>query len=170
MQPSPPRLLLIEDGVRLCRLVKDYLETMEYSLDMAHTGPSALALALAGKFHAVLLDLALVVQRAIAREAFSGVRIETHVPPELALWRTRRLVRALFNVLRYTIRCAGSAGPITIGARRKGPAVALTAADCGPGLAIVKSCVELCPWHGEVPQPATVEPGSHHPSGCRVAK
>ena len=41
-----PRLLLIEDDVRLCRLVKDYLETMGYEVSMAHTGPDGLAAAL----------------------------------------------------------------------------------------------------------------------------
>jgi two-component system sensor histidine kinase CpxA len=119
--------------------------------------------------------LALVVQRAIAREAFSGARIETNVPPELvAMANEAHLVRALSNLLRNAIRYAGSAGPITIVARREGPTVALIVTDCGPGLpeaeldevfapfyrpeasrtretggaglglAIVKSCVELC--------------------------
>jgi two-component system sensor histidine kinase CpxA len=122
-----------------------------------------------------VVPLALVVQRAIAREAFSGAQIETHVPPELvAIANEAHLVRALSNILRNAIRYAGSAGPITIGARRDGLAVTLTVADCGPGLpeaeleevfapfyrpeasrtresggaglglAIVKSCVELC--------------------------
>lgn len=121
------------------------------------------------------VPLALVVQRAIAREAFSGVEIEAKVPPELmAMANEAHLARALSNVLRNAIRYAGSAGPITIGAQREGALVALTVADCGPGLAeaeleevfapfyrpeasrtrasggaglglaIVKSCVELC--------------------------
>ena len=33
---SSPRLLLIEDDVRLCRLVKEYLETMGYAVSMEH--------------------------------------------------------------------------------------------------------------------------------------
>ena len=37
----PTRLLIVEDDVRLCRLVKDYLETMGYCF-MAHTGPAGL--------------------------------------------------------------------------------------------------------------------------------
>ena len=36
------RLLLVEDDVRLCRLVKEYLEGMGYSVALAHTGPPAL--------------------------------------------------------------------------------------------------------------------------------
>jgi two-component system, OmpR family, sensor histidine kinase CpxA len=76
-----------------------------------------------------------VVERAIAREAFSGVQIEANVPPDLvAMANEAHLVRALSNVLRNAIRYAGSAGPITINAQREGAAVLLTVADCGPGL------------------------------------
>ena len=81
------------------------------------------------------VSLALVVQRAVAREAFSGAQIESHVPPDLmAMAIEPHLVRALSNVLRNAIRYAGSAGPITIGAEREGTAVTLTVTDCGPGL------------------------------------
>lgn len=124
---------------------------------------------------ATAVPLAMVVQRAIAREAFSGARIETDVPADLmAMANEAYLVRALSNVLRNAVRYAGSAGPITIDAKRQGTLVLLTVADCGPGLpeaeleevfapfhrpeasrtresggaglglAIVKSCVELC--------------------------
>jgi DNA-binding response OmpR family regulator len=78
MHPSPPRLLLIEDDVRLCRLVKDYLETMGYSLSMAHTGPSGLALALAGKFHAILLDVMLPGMDGF--EVLRQIRAQSTVP------------------------------------------------------------------------------------------
>ena len=56
---ATPRLLLIEDDVRLCHLVKDYLEGMGYSVSMEHSGPSGLALALREKFSAILLDVML---------------------------------------------------------------------------------------------------------------
>src|SRR4051812_41239172 len=60
MQPEPvSRLLLIEDDVRLCRLVKEYLETMGYSVSMEHSGPAGLALALRENFHAIILDVML---------------------------------------------------------------------------------------------------------------
>jgi two-component system, OmpR family, sensor histidine kinase CpxA len=81
------------------------------------------------------VPLALVVQRAIAREAFSGVQVEAHVPPGLmAMANEAHLARALSNLLRNAIRYAGVAGPITIGAKPEGSAVWLTVADCGPGL------------------------------------
>ncbi|MFN7922155.1 MAG: response regulator transcription factor [Bryobacteraceae bacterium] len=53
------RLLLIEDDQRLCRLVKDYLEEMGYSVSMAHTGPAGLELALRESFNAIILDVML---------------------------------------------------------------------------------------------------------------
>lgn len=53
------RLLLIEDDVRLCRLMKEYLEGMGYAIAMAHTGPAGLELALAQPFHAIILDVML---------------------------------------------------------------------------------------------------------------
>ena len=51
---SPTRLLLIEDDVRLCRLVKDYLEPMGYAVSMAHNGPAGLQLALKETFQAIM--------------------------------------------------------------------------------------------------------------------
>lgn len=57
--PPPMRLLLIEDDVRLCRLMKEYLEGMGYSIAMAHTGPAGLELALGQSFHAIILDVML---------------------------------------------------------------------------------------------------------------
>jgi two-component system sensor histidine kinase CpxA len=81
------------------------------------------------------VSVGLVVQRAIARETFSGVQIDANVPPDLAAMANEaHLVRALSNLLRNAIRYAGSAGPITISAHREGAAVLLTVADCGPGL------------------------------------
>lgn len=120
------------------------------------------------------VDVAAVVQRAVAREA-AGAQVEVDVPAGLtALAGEALLLRALCNVLRNAIRYAGDAGPITIGARREGGQVAITIADCGPGipeqeveavfapfyrpesarardtggvglgLAIVQTCVEAC--------------------------
>jgi DNA-binding response OmpR family regulator len=56
---APARLLIVEDDVRLCRLVKDYLETMGYSVAMEHSGPAGLALALKDSFQAIILDVML---------------------------------------------------------------------------------------------------------------
>jgi len=77
MGPSP-QLLLIEDDVRLCRLVKEYLETMGYSVSLAHTGTSGLALGLAGKFHAILLDVMLPGMDGF--EVLRRIRAQSSVP------------------------------------------------------------------------------------------
>ena len=56
---SQARLLVIDDDTKLCRLVKDYLETMGYEVALAHTGPEGLDRALNEEFHAILLDVML---------------------------------------------------------------------------------------------------------------
>ena len=75
---QPPRLLLIEDDVRLCKLVKEYLEPMGYSVSMAHTGPDGLALALAEPFHAILLDVMLPGMDGF--EVLRQLRAQSNVP------------------------------------------------------------------------------------------
>jgi two-component system, OmpR family, sensor histidine kinase CpxA len=76
-----------------------------------------------------------VVERAVAREAFGGVAVETQVPDDLAAMANEGLLlRAVANVLRNAIRYAGEAGPITVSASREGEDVAIVVADSGPGL------------------------------------
>lgn len=53
------KLLLVDDDVKLCRLVRDYLEPMGYRVTVAHNGPDGLELALATEFDAVILDVML---------------------------------------------------------------------------------------------------------------
>lgn len=56
-------LLLVDDDVKLCRLVREYLEPMGYRVTAAHTGPDGLQAALkggdSGPFDAVILDVML---------------------------------------------------------------------------------------------------------------
>src|SRR5437588_5575565 len=83
MQPelpaaAPVRLLLIEDDVRLCHLVKDYLENMGYSVSMEHTGSTGLALALRENFHAIILDVMLPGMDGF--EVLRRLRMHTQVP------------------------------------------------------------------------------------------
>src|SRR6185369_8494881 len=75
---SPPRLLLIEDDVRLCRLVKDYLETMGYAVSMEHSGPAGLALALRETFHGIILDVMLPGMDGF--EVLRQLRVHSTVP------------------------------------------------------------------------------------------
>src|SRR5882724_10817414 len=75
---APVRLLLIEDDVRLCRLVKDYLENMGYAVSMEHNGPAGLALALRETFQAIILDVMLPGMDGF--EVLRRLRIHTQVP------------------------------------------------------------------------------------------
>lgn len=72
------RLLIVEDDVRLCRLVKEYLENMGYAVCMAHTGPTGLAMALAEKFSAIILDVMLPGMDGF--EVLRRIRMDSTVP------------------------------------------------------------------------------------------
>src|SRR5438034_10541340 len=78
MPAAAPRLLLIEDDVRLCRLVKEYLETMGYSVAMEHSGPAGLAAALRDSFQAILLDVMLPGMDGF--EVLRQLRVHSTVP------------------------------------------------------------------------------------------
>ena len=81
------------------------------------------------------VDIAFAVDRAVAREAFSGATVETAIPQGLmATANESFLVRALSNVLRNAVRYAGQAGPITVSAQPNGSAIEIRVADSGPGL------------------------------------
>jgi len=75
---APTRLLLVEDDVRLCRLVKEYLEGMGYAVSLAHNGPAGLDLALKQDFHAVILDVMLPGMDGF--EILRRLRIHSTVP------------------------------------------------------------------------------------------
>lgn len=60
--PTPdnlPRVLLIEDDRKLCRLLAEYLGPMGYRIHAVHDGPGGVAAALAEPWHAVILDVML---------------------------------------------------------------------------------------------------------------
>src|SRR4051794_13957452 len=75
---APTRLLLIEDDVRLCRLVKDYLCNMGYSVSMEHSGPAGLAAATRDTFDAIILDVMLPGMDGF--EVLRRLRISSQVP------------------------------------------------------------------------------------------
>ncbi len=54
-----PRLLVIDDDRKLCRLITDYLDPLGYEVSAVHTGPEGVASAVAQDWDAVLLDLML---------------------------------------------------------------------------------------------------------------
>src|SRR6187399_252648 len=59
MDESALRLLVIDDDRKLCRLIRDYLEPLGYSVQLAHTGPDGIERARSGTWHAILLDVML---------------------------------------------------------------------------------------------------------------
>ena len=56
---SSRRVLVIDDDRKLCRLIRDYLEPLGYSVHAVHTGPEGLQQATADSWHAVILDVML---------------------------------------------------------------------------------------------------------------
>lgn len=50
---------MVDDDVKLCRLVREYLEPFGYQVSAAHTGSEGLELALCDGYQAVILDLML---------------------------------------------------------------------------------------------------------------
>ena len=54
-----PRLLVIDDDRKLCRLIRDYLEPMGYAVEAVHTGPDGVVRATSEAWHAIILDLML---------------------------------------------------------------------------------------------------------------
>jgi two-component system sensor histidine kinase CpxA len=77
-----------------------------------------------------------VVQAAVRREA-GHAAIAVQVAPDLCVTASAELLtRAVANLIRNAVNYAGNAGPITVAAEeRNGWVVAITVADCGPGVA-----------------------------------
>jgi two-component system sensor histidine kinase CpxA len=129
----------------------------------------------AGRIKLQSVPLREIVERAIEREDLSGAALAVAAGEELLVKAEPDLLcRAIANLLRNAVKYAGDAGPVEIGAERKGDDVILTVADHGPGvpeealaqifdpfyrldvsraretggtglgLAIVKTCVESC--------------------------
>ena len=56
---APVRLLMIDDDIKLCQLVRDYLEPLGFDVSFAHTGADGLARALDSGYRAIILDVML---------------------------------------------------------------------------------------------------------------
>ena len=54
---TPTRILVVDDDVKLCHLIRDYLEPLGYDVAMAHNGPAGVELACKETFAALILDL-----------------------------------------------------------------------------------------------------------------
>lgn len=58
-EQSATRVLVIDDDRKLCRLIRDYLNSLGYTVEAVHTGPEGVARATSGDWHAVILDVML---------------------------------------------------------------------------------------------------------------
>ena len=142
------RILVIDDDRKLCRLIKDYLEPLGYSVQATHTGPDGAERAVAESWHAVLLDLMLpgcdgyeVLRRirklstvpvlmltARGEEADRIVGLELGADDYLPkTFSTRELLARLRAVTRRTTQVSASATPeadeeVAVGDLRVNPA------------------------------------------------
>lgn len=76
--PAAPRILVIDDDQKLCRLIADYLEPMGYAVSKVHTGPDGVESATDGSWNAVILDVMLPGMDGF--EALKQIRRKSDVP------------------------------------------------------------------------------------------
>ncbi|MFM7214408.1 MAG: response regulator transcription factor [Verrucomicrobiota bacterium] len=76
--PSGTRVLVIDDDRKLCRLIRDYLSPMGYSVEAVHTGPEGVERATAETWQAVILDLMLPGMDGF--EVLKRIRARSEVP------------------------------------------------------------------------------------------
>jgi DNA-binding response OmpR family regulator len=73
-----PRILVIDDDRKLCRLIGDYLSPLGYAVTAVHTGPEGAEKAAAEPWHAVILDLMLPGMDGF--EVLKAIRHKSDVP------------------------------------------------------------------------------------------
>ena len=76
--PGTPRILVIDDDRKLCRLIRDYLLPMGYAVEAVHTGPEGVERAVEPGWQAVILDLMLPGLDGF--EVLKRIRAKTDVP------------------------------------------------------------------------------------------
>src|SRR5437016_6908664 len=79
VETSPKiKVLIIDDDPKLCRLIKDYLQSMGYEIDIANNGPVGLERALKKEYQAILLDVMLPGMGGF--EVLRQIRLSSTVP------------------------------------------------------------------------------------------
>ncbi len=76
--PSEIKVLIVDDDIKLCRLVKDYLGPMGFEVEAAHTGTIGLRKALSGHFQVLILDVMLPEMDGF--EVLKQLRKESDIP------------------------------------------------------------------------------------------
>src|SRR5205809_5939263 len=77
-RPMNTALLIVDDDVKLCRLLKEYLEPLGYTVDAVHDGDEGLARAASGRYAAVILDVMLPKRNGF--EVLQALRQRSNVP------------------------------------------------------------------------------------------
>lgn len=72
------KLLLVDDDLALCELLKTYLENEDFTVELAHTGQDGLQAALAQPFNAIVLDIMLPELNGV--EVLKSIRQQSAVP------------------------------------------------------------------------------------------
>jgi len=73
-----PRLLVIDDDRKLCRLIGEYLEPLGYTVSSVHTGPQGIEEATRENWHAIILDVMLPGMDGF--EVLKAIRRKSDVP------------------------------------------------------------------------------------------
>ncbi len=72
------KVLIIDDDKKLCRLVRDYLQPMDYVVESAHTGSEGLHKACSGRFDVIILDV--MMPEMDGFEVLKKLRRESDIP------------------------------------------------------------------------------------------
>jgi DNA-binding response OmpR family regulator len=74
----PVRILMVDDDIKLCRLVRDYLQPLGYEVAAVHDGSTGIDMVAKGGFAAVILDVMLPGVQGM--EVLRRIRTESNVP------------------------------------------------------------------------------------------
>ncbi len=131
------RILIVDDDVELCDLVREYLSAEDFQVDAAHTGTAGQERALSGDYALVILDVMLPAKSGL--DVLREVRQRSRVPVLILTARgedvdrivgleigaddylpkpfnPRELLARVRAILRRSAQAQGSvAGPVTIG-------------------------------------------------------
>lgn len=117
------------------RRLQDLSEEVEQLAALVNELLQFSKLALGAKVTLAPVNVAAAVDTAVSRESGAGAKLEVEVDESLAVVANETLfTRSLSNLVRNSIRYAGSAGPVRISARADDGHVVVTVADCGPGV------------------------------------